>query len=321
MCSLFHVERFTWNVNHFIMPIPAAALVAGAQAGGSFLNSQAQAQQNMQSQEFSRVMYEKQRRDNIEFWQMQNEYNSPQAQMKRFQEAGLNPHLIYGQGNPGNASPISTPDVQSPSFRSPEWGNAISAGGLSYINAIYDLDIKQAQIENLRAQNTVINEEAQLKAAYRNRSVFDLGLESELRPVSADARREQLRQLRTNIDLSINKDIREAALNASNVKEAAERMLTMQAQRTRIPYDIKHTQADTARLRKSVELMEQDGTLKEFDIALRRQGINPNDPLWARYVGMFLQDIYDGEITPSSIAGSVWKWLMTPKGTSKYNPR
>lgn len=41
---------------------------------------------------------------NIDMWNRQNEYNSPQAQMQRFSEAGLNPNLIYGQGNSGNAT-------------------------------------------------------------------------------------------------------------------------------------------------------------------------------------------------------------------------
>jgi len=40
-----------------------------------------------------------------------NKYNSPANQMSRFQEAGLNPNLIYGQGSPGNqSSPTPTPD-------------------------------------------------------------------------------------------------------------------------------------------------------------------------------------------------------------------
>lgn len=33
-----------------------------------------------------------------------NKYNSPESQMKRYQQAGLNPNLIYGQGTPGNQS-------------------------------------------------------------------------------------------------------------------------------------------------------------------------------------------------------------------------
>lgn len=41
---------------------------------------------------------------NKEMWNLMNEYNSPQAQMQRFKEAGLNPMLVYQQGTPGNAS-------------------------------------------------------------------------------------------------------------------------------------------------------------------------------------------------------------------------
>lgn len=48
----------------------------------------------------------------IEMWEMQNRYNSPAAQMSRFSEAGLNPMLIYQQGNPGNAS--SAPGTHVP---------------------------------------------------------------------------------------------------------------------------------------------------------------------------------------------------------------
>lgn len=51
----------------------------------------------------------------VEMWNMQNEYNSPEAQMNRFKAAGLNPHLIYGQGNPGNAS--APPSYHPPSIQ------------------------------------------------------------------------------------------------------------------------------------------------------------------------------------------------------------
>lgn len=44
-------------------------------------------------------------------WSLQQAYNSPAEQMKRFKEAGLNPNLIYGQGNPGNAS--APPDASN----------------------------------------------------------------------------------------------------------------------------------------------------------------------------------------------------------------
>jgi len=54
-------------------------------------------------------MYDKQKQDNIDFWNLQNSYNTPQQQMQRYQEAGLNPALMYGNGTPGNAA--SAPDA------------------------------------------------------------------------------------------------------------------------------------------------------------------------------------------------------------------
>lgn len=40
---------------------------------------------------------------NLDLWNLMNEYNSPAAQMQRFQDAGLNPNLIYGQSNATSA--------------------------------------------------------------------------------------------------------------------------------------------------------------------------------------------------------------------------
>lgn len=62
---------------------------------------------------FNKKLAEQQNQYNIDMWKMQNEYNSPQAQMQRFKDAGLNPNLIYGQGTSGNAS--SAPQMITPS--------------------------------------------------------------------------------------------------------------------------------------------------------------------------------------------------------------
>lgn len=65
----------------------------------------------------------------IEQRDFMNQYNSPQAQMQRFIDAGLNPHLIYGQGSSGNqSSPISyqAPDLQY-RYAAPKYGEAIGS--------------------------------------------------------------------------------------------------------------------------------------------------------------------------------------------------
>lgn len=58
---------------------------------------------------------------NIEQWHRQNKYNSPIEQMARLRQAGLNPNLLYGSFNPGNASSSPTMSI----------GNAAEAKGYS----------------------------------------------------------------------------------------------------------------------------------------------------------------------------------------------
>lgn len=269
-----------------------ALLGAGAQLAGGLLNAQAQNAQNRESLMYSNFDYERRKKDSIEFWNMQNEYNSPQAQMKRLQAAGLNPNLVYGSpgGSSGVAGDISTPTPQSPQFRSSEPGNAVANAGLGFMNAMYDLRIKAAQANNLEKQNGVIDVERLLKEAQilatktgTERSQFGLNLD---KLYGADFKREQVRQLATSTDLSLNEDARRAALNASSIREAAERVLSMQAQRA-------NTRAEHGRIMADIARIDKDNILKDMDINLRKNGIMPGDPWWSRIVGTFLGKYFD----------------------------
>lgn len=58
-----------------------------------------------------------------------NMYNTPQSQMQRFLEAGLNPHLIYGRGNEGNQSftPQYQPARQEYNYQPMQIGGALGS--------------------------------------------------------------------------------------------------------------------------------------------------------------------------------------------------
>lgn len=61
---------------------------------------------------YNKKLSEKQFEQNVAMWNMQNEYNSPVAQRKRLEEAGLNPALMYQNGaSAGNAT--SMPQYQA----------------------------------------------------------------------------------------------------------------------------------------------------------------------------------------------------------------
>lgn len=72
-------------------------IAAGVQAISSYVQSRRQSKEN-------KKLADSQNAANERYLDKQNEYNTPANQMQRFQDAGLNRHLIYGQGSPGNQS-------------------------------------------------------------------------------------------------------------------------------------------------------------------------------------------------------------------------
>lgn len=274
------------------MPWPLIA--AGASIGSSIYGQIAQnksiKEQNQASQNFSREMYDRQKGDNLEFWRMQNEYNDPAKQMERLQSAGLNPALMYGNGtaSTGTASPISKADVQKPQFEPNQYNHLQGAAG-NALNMYYDTQVKQAQIDNLKTQNTVQTQDAILKAAQteetlsrKNRSVFDLDFASELRQTSADALREGVRlqgatieNLQANTKQTLSQTELNVAKNASDLKEAVERIATMRLGR-------KHTASQMQEIKSRIANMAEDTRIKKLSYELNSKGLTWNDPYYVR---------------------------------------
>lgn len=89
--------------------IPAAFAIGQAIIGG--VSASRQNKENRKFAEYQNLVNQQQ-------LQSQLDYNSPKMQMQRYQDAGLNPHLIYGQGNPGNQSaPLQYPDTKPADFQ------------------------------------------------------------------------------------------------------------------------------------------------------------------------------------------------------------
>lgn len=92
----------------------------------------------------------------------QNAYNSPAAQVQRYQEAGLNPNLIYGNIDPGNQSQIAKYDrPQIDPVPSPltTMGDALRLA--------MEVKKQEAEINNINAQTNRYNEDT-FNAAMRN---------------------------------------------------------------------------------------------------------------------------------------------------------
>lgn len=111
---------------------------------------------------------EYQNTQNQALWREQSAYNTPAMQMQRFKEAGLNPNLIYGQGNSGNAS--AAPSVQVPKleaytgYKSPLSSLGISLGQMPELfQTLQGIQNMQYQGDVLKANADKINADTQGK--------------------------------------------------------------------------------------------------------------------------------------------------------------
>lgn len=116
---------------------------------------------------------------NSRFIQSQNEYNSPQNQMARFKAAGLNPNLIYGQGNPGNqSSPQQAADVGRTDYQS--MARDVLPNLLNSRMQQAQIQATNAKVAQAQAQTALTNLQAQVTAAnpLLNKVGFDAIIES-----------------------------------------------------------------------------------------------------------------------------------------------
>jgi len=86
------------------------------------------------------LMKQQEQAYNLQLWNLNNEYNSPAAQMSRFLDAGLNPNLIYGQQNQAQ-SPAS---ASAFNFRSQGTQAKKTQNAISMINQFGQI-VKQAK--------------------------------------------------------------------------------------------------------------------------------------------------------------------------------
>lgn len=87
----------------------------------------------------------------LRMWQLQNEYNTPAAQMARLRDAGLNPHLVYGSGSVTGNTAGQMPQYSQ--VRSNFSGREPIIDPIGMLHQFQDMRMKNAQIDNVQLQN------------------------------------------------------------------------------------------------------------------------------------------------------------------------
>lgn len=260
---------------------------AATQTLNNAANMMAQGNVNRKTRKWNEKMMDRQRQWAQEDWNKLNEYNHPSAQMARLREAGLNPNLVYGKGA----------DVTADSVRGTEtkaWNpkaSQVSFDARSSMFANTDLAMKQAQVDNLRAQNTVLDQEAQLKKAQTLNTLtgeemtrFSLGQERTLAENSIEFRKQQLKKLQADTAYTVNSDERAAIMQSQNITESVERILTMRVGRNL-------TSSQIGKVNQEIRNLKLDEKLKQQDLDLWKDGITKADPLYMRIIAAWADRI------------------------------
>lgn len=191
-----------------------SAITAGASLiGGLFGNKsqknnidkqiKAQQEENQKNREYNLMLAQQQNAWNVEQWERENEYNSPEKQLERMKKAGINPDMAVGNGymSEAGSSPAmtagaaSTPTDMSILGQKPTLGQAIQT-------ALRD-SMLGAQIDNIKANTKKTLADAGL-------SEIQLEYEDAKQKLGIDISKAEFEKLQHNIEEAF-QNAREAA--------------------------------------------------------------------------------------------------------------
>lgn len=244
----------------------AAAAQAVVGLGQQFISNAGTARQNRLNREWQEEM-----------WNKNNAYNTPAMQMQRYKEAGLNPHLMYQQGNGGNSGGAPSLPPQRPE------GQYDFASVLQNYVATRK---QQTEIDNLKKAQDVMEADKTLKAAQTANTLSS----------SAKTQQEtvQASELFDTVYNQAQANLRNTTLNTHKIQADIDNTLQStklsKSQQIQIKQNIEESSARIRTMKVDNNLKGVETEIKKVELGLRKAGINPNDPAWARIIGRVLDE-------------------------------
>lgn len=281
-------------------PLLIPAIAAGASLIGTGINAASNANINKKTRKWNEKMHNLTRQESLADYQMQNEYNHPSSQMARLREAGLNPNLVYGEGAvANNASPVKSAPVESWNPRPNEYniGGAASAGIAAYM----DMEIKKATVDNLRSQNSVLEQEKYQKLAQTlgilsstEATKFDLSQRQRLADTAAEAAEANVANIRAQTRLTITENEVKQAMKQPTIEKMLTEIINIkkdtQLKQSGINVNseqAKKIHAEADKLVMDIHNAYLEGELKQFELELKKLRGSSSD--WPGYMKV----IYD----------------------------
>lgn len=279
------------RLNFIILQMDDAATAAAWQAGINSINQSvgtiAQGSINYKTRQWNDAKLLQQRGWALEDWNNQNAYNSPTAQMERLKAAGLNPNLVYGKGADVISQSMPRPTEAKQWNPQPVSQGRPDEGLMTY----FQVQSQQATLDNLKAQNTVLANDALLKRAQTIATMqgaeggkFDLGLKMENRDSlnqMFDLKREQLQY--ENVATWLKNDYYSKTQDL-NLEETVTKIALMKAQTSAVG-------ANRDEIEQRIENMKKSGKLMDFEIQLNKEGVTKNDAIYWKVIAKVLDGL------------------------------
>lgn len=283
--------------------------------------------------------YERMKKDNREFWDIQNKYNSPEEQMNRLRQAGLNPNLVYGKGADNTAGAIMTSKMPEGSDRIVPRLDPMAYGQIRAMGQ--QLKMQQVQTDNVLADTANKEIEHDLKQAQINQtnvqtaniaqntatSEFQLQQSQELKDsVLQRAKLENealgIKNVVTlgEFELAKIKSASDKELAIQNIAESKQRVLTSQLQNSMLPLQKQKIQQELKQMEAILSNTNLEGELKKIELELAKKGINKSDPWYFRKVWEGLVDgtsVLTGDL-PYSPSPYNKPRIILPQDQSRY---
>lgn len=132
------------------------------QVGGMIYNNAQQRRMQKKTIEANKEQARYAYSQEMEMMNRMNDYNSPASQMARFRDAGLNPNMIYGSGSGGAGNQSSIAKYNAPTL---QYNQNPIVNVPEMLSMYQNFQMKQAQINNLKAQNDAIRQNTLTSAA------------------------------------------------------------------------------------------------------------------------------------------------------------
>jgi hypothetical protein len=313
------------------MPLPAAILPTiisgGAALVGQGINALSQARANRQQLKYNQQTYAQQRKDSLSDFDMQNRYNSPQQQMQRLKEAGLNPAMIYGKGTVDNfGGSIKSADAKNYSPIAPKLDMSVIGENIS---RYADVELKKAQTDNLRSAIETSVEDRALKKAQALKiakdtdiQTFELMKRQLFLDTDLDAKREGVRKTRFEISKLWGSEERawevHDAMLKPNLNEKLARIAEIKARTSNSPFQQSVLKAQAQKINQDNHIFGTTGRQQiELNNLLQQEKYQSMILTGEKIVTeQFKRALEDAKFTQSQI-NSVLQLILPNKPTNK----